>query len=297
MFFGVRGSTPIDDPGFQKFGGHTSCVAMRLNLNPPEISTPQIVPNINIPEQKSDSQDLLLVFDTGSGAKMLSDTLRDKNMKHMHVFYGHFHLDHIIGMPFFLPAWDKETTLHYHAGLKETNDTVQGMLEKTFSPRLFPVPFKVWPHQRSYHDFIPRETFEVSQGDIKATIQTTVLNHPNGATGFRVNFQGRSACYLTDHEHHIHEFDEELSQFVEGADLVIHDASYTNEVLEHRIGWGHSSWQQTVNFAKCSHFDTLALFHHDFEHDDVFMDQVEKEAISIYPKTFAARQGTTFKLA
>ncbi|MCK5445629.1 MAG: MBL fold metallo-hydrolase, partial [Rhodospirillaceae bacterium] len=125
--------------------------------------------------------------------------------------------------------------------------------------------------------------------DVK--IRTAPLNHPNGATGYRIETDGYSACYVTDTEHVPGELDQNILGLIEGADLVIYDCTYTEEEFPSKIGWGHSTWNQGVKLCRDVGVKQMAIFHHDPDHDDKFMAEIEAIAKAEWDGTFVAREG------
>ena len=116
-------------------------------------------------------------------------------------------------------------------------------------------------------------------------MRTAPLNHPNGATGYRIEHGGKSICYITDTEHRLGELDKTIVELCRGADVMIYDSSYTDEEYARYRGWGHSTWQEGVRIADAANVGTLAIFHHDPSHSDAFMDDVAREAAAMRPGT------------
>ena len=153
---------------------------------------------------------------------------------------------------------------------------------------LFPIQIEDLPATLEFHDFHAGDTISPRPG---IELRTAPLNHPGGATGYRIDHGGSSVAYITDVEIGEGPFDPVLLSLVKAADLMILDTTYTNEELPSHVGWGHSSWQQGIRLAEAAGVGRLCLFHHDPEHDDVFMDAVEAAAHESRPGTFAAREG------
>ena len=124
-------------------------------------------------------------------------------------------------------------------------------------------------------------------------MSTVPLNHPNGATGYRLDYRNNTICYVTDTEHQQGILDINLVRFIEGADLFIYDSTYTDQEYAHFKGFGHSTWQEGVKLAEAANVKKLVIFHHDPEHDDKFMDRVAREAENVRPGTVVAREGMT----
>jgi phosphoribosyl 1,2-cyclic phosphodiesterase len=144
-----------------------------------------------------------------------------------------------------------------------------------------------------FHDFDPGESFELDDG---VSVQTAPLNHPDGATGYRIGFGGHSVAYVTDTEHWPDRLDANILALARGADLLIYDTTYTAEEYAGRIGWGHSTWQEGVRLARAAGVGRLVLFHHEPDHDDQAMLRIEAQAQALLPATVAAREGATLVL-
>jgi phosphoribosyl 1,2-cyclic phosphodiesterase len=138
----------------------------------------------------------------------------------------------------------------------------------------------------TFHDFEAGDGFDL--GPVK--IQTARLNHPQGATGYRINSGGKSLCYVTDTEHVPGTHDENILKLIDGADLLIYDSTYTDAEFPEKVGWGHSTWQEGVRLARRANVKQLAIFHHDPEHEDAFMENLEREAQDMWDGAIVARE-------
>jgi phosphoribosyl 1,2-cyclic phosphodiesterase len=125
------------------------------------------------------------------------------------------------------------------------------------------------------------------------TLRTAPLNHPNRATGYRIEYQGKSICYVTDTEHVPGAPDANVLSLIDGADLVIYDSTYTDEEYPRFKGWGHSTWQEGARLCDAAKAKRLVIFHHDPAHDDAFMDGIAADAERVRPGTVVAREGLT----
>jgi phosphoribosyl 1,2-cyclic phosphodiesterase len=139
----------------------------------------------------------------------------------------------------------------------------------------FPIPLETMQARLDFQDFSAGDSFMLAP-DVR--VRTGALNHPNGATGYRIEHAGRALCYVTDTEHELGRPNEAVLTLIEGADLVVYDSTYTDEEFPKHVGWGHSTWQEGVRLARTANVKQLAIFHHDPDHDDTFMQQVEKDA-------------------
>lgn len=262
-FWGVRGSIACPGEAYRRYGGNTSCLEVRCGEH-------------------------LIVFDAGTGLRALGEKLVQEDGLAGDLFLTHTHLDHIIGLPFFAPLHDPGTCFRLWAGHLGPRLTLREALSKLMTAPLFPVPVDVFSCAISFHDFKAGETLEPRPG---VRLRTAPLNHPNGATGYRVDYAGRSLCYVTDTEHVEGKPDQSVLGLIQGADLVIYDATYTDEEFPQYRTWGHSTWQEGVRLCDQAGVGRLVLFHHDPSHTDEIMDRVARAAEAARPGTLAACEG------
>jgi phosphoribosyl 1,2-cyclic phosphodiesterase len=120
-------------------------------------------------------------------------------------------------------------------------------------------------------------------------VRTCALNHPDGATGYRLEWAGKSVCYVTDVEHHPGQLDQTVLDLIKDADLVIYDCTYTDDEFPNHVGWGHSTWQQGIRLCRAANVGQLAIFHHNPDHTDTMMAEIEAEAKQVWPNVIVAR--------
>ena len=154
------------------------------------------------------------------------------------------------------------------------------------------VPLQIFAANVSFHDFSAGDVLEPHPG-IK--IRTAPLNHPNGASGYRVEYGGHAICYITDTEHEIDKPDRNVLGLIEGADIVIYDATYTDEEFPKFITWGHSTWEEGVRLCDAAGVRTFVVFHHDPGHDDDMMDAIAGEVEAARPGSVVAREGMVLR--
>ncbi|TVU54359.1 MAG: MBL fold metallo-hydrolase [Arthrospira sp. PLM2.Bin9] len=272
QFWGVRGN--IATPGHKtvRYGGNTSCVEMRLG------------------NQR-------LIFDGGTGLRVLGLDLLKQMPVEASVFFSHTHWDHIQGFPFFVPAFIPINRFHIYGAIAPDGSTIKERLSDQMVHPNFPVPMHVMQSDLKFYDLIPGDVITLSDG-IK--IETAPLNHPNMAIGYRVTWQDRTAVYCSDTEHFIDRFDNNVLHLARDADLLIYDATYTNEEYhDHKcpkIGWGHSTWEVGVEIAKKAGVKQIAMYQHDPSHDDDFLDRVQLELKAAFPHGVVAREGMVITL-
>jgi phosphoribosyl 1,2-cyclic phosphodiesterase len=245
-FWGTRGSLPKPGPDTLHFGGNTSCI---------EVQT---------------AADTLVIIDCGSGLHGLGQTLvaSGKPVLKDHILISHTHWDHIQGIPFFAPFFvpGNEWDIYAPKGLGQSlQDTLAGQMQYAY----FPVRLDQMGAKIRYH--------ELTEGDFRIgsdiMVRTQYLNHTAVTLGFRLQADGAALVYASDHEPFSRHLasgkgeilgqDRQHCEFLAGADLVIHDAQFTLNEYEGKIGWGHSTVEYAVAISKAAGVARLALTHHD----------------------------------
>lgn len=267
-FWGVRGSIAVSGPDILRTGGNTSCVEL---------------------EHEGER----LVLDGGTGLRGLGDHLGWRPVR-LSLLFSHVHWDHIQGVPFFLPFFHPEAEVTL-MGARRDSGGIEDALRRQMKPPQFPVGLDSFRARLAWRD-VDRQPFEV--GPFRVT--AVDLDHPDGVCAYRVEAGGRSVVYATDVEHGA-ALDPRLVALSEGADLLVHDAQYTQaeylgEGGPSRKGWGHSSWEQAVAVARTAGVARLALFHHDPRRGDDGVAVIEAQAQRLLPGSFAAREGAAVAL-
>ena len=264
-FWGVRGTVPCPGPGTLRYGGNTSCLEVRCGGD-------------------------LLIFDAGTGVRLLGNELvRSRERVSSHVFLTHTHMDHVHGLPFFRPAYCPSNCLQLWNGhLRRQKRNLQDVLCTMIQEPYFPVPLDIMHACIGFHDFDAGDTLNPLPG---VQLKTAPLDHPGGATGYRIEFDGRSVCYVTDTEHHDGRLDPAILDLIAGSGIVIYDATYTDEELPRFQGWGHSTWQQGVRLCRAAGAKRLVAFHHDPDRDDEALDRIGASLSEALPGSLVAREG------
>lgn len=263
-FWGVRGSTPTPQIENLKFGGNTSCIEIRNGDNE------------------------CVIFDAGSGIRGLGQTLVQEAAGapiQAKIFLTHFHWDHIQGIPFFAPLYGPNNHISFLAGSSglPLRETLEGQMAKPY----FPIDFDQVACERDFHQI--EHGGEVKLGAL--TVRPFPLNHPQGASGYRIECNGRTIVYATDYEHGVAESDATLCEYARDADILICDSQYTPAEYEQHRGWGHSTWQNAVLLAREARAQHLVLFHHDPGHDDQMMHEITQSARLQFENTTGAWEG------
>ena len=285
-FWGTRGSIPKAGPTTVRYGGNTSCVSVRTNA------------------------ETLIVLDCGTGIHELGQALmRAGGRVDGHLLIGHTHWDHIQGLPFFAPLFQAGNVWHVYGprGLDTSIDqTLAGQMQYTY----FPVRLLDFGATIEYHDLVEGQ-LEIDD----VTVTTRYLHHPALTLGYRLEADGATVVYSSDHEPHAvadpagddlesRNRDEALHvAFLRDADLLIHDAQYVAEEYPDKVGWGHSTVEYAIDVARAAAVRRLALFHHDPTRTDEQVDALVLRALDRARATgfggevFAAAEGTTIELA
>jgi len=262
-FWGVRGSVACPGPDTVRYGGNTPCIEVRCGKH-------------------------LLIFDAGTGLRALGNKLIKNIPSDIDIFLTHCHLDHVTGLPFFAPFFSEKCRIRIWAGNLLPSTNVEQVLRKLMSSPLFPVEVEVFKAAIEFHDFLTGEILHPHKG---VKLVTAPLDHPDGASGYRVEYGGRVFALISDTAGFPGRSDRELVSLAQGADLIIYDATFTEDEIATRASWGHSTWVRGVRLAEKAGAKQLCLFHHDPSHNDDFMDSLAAEANNARPGTIAAREG------
>jgi phosphoribosyl 1,2-cyclic phosphodiesterase len=268
-FWGVRGSIPVPGDRTLCYGGNTPCVEVRCG-------------------------ERLIILDGGTGLRALGATmLATGKPMDADILLSHCHLDHIGGLLLFLPLLAEGDRIRIWAGNLLPASSLQETLCKLMNPPLFPVSFDQIEASVECRDFRAGAPIRLDQ-DLR--VRTAPLCHPGGATGYRLEFDGKSLTYMSDHELGSKAADEQVLALASTTDLLIADSTYTEAEIASRRGWGHSTWQESVRLADRAGAKSLCLFHHEPSHDDEFLHALAAKAQAARPGTFLAREGLTLEL-
>jgi phosphoribosyl 1,2-cyclic phosphodiesterase len=258
-FWGTRGSIPSPGPATARYGGNTSCVEIRL------------------PEGRR------LIFDAGSGLRSLGNSLvAASSGLNETIFLTHFHWDHIQGFPFFAPLYRKSTRLEI-IGPSQHGIDIRSLFAGQMGPVYFPVPFQAIAADLDFHH-LNEGVWEGKGYRVKALR----VRHPSYTVGYRVEVGDQVITYVPDNELVAGAYEvpddwtDQFRDFVRGSDVLIHDAMFTTEEYRHRVGWGHSTFDQVLELALGTDVRRLFFFHHSPERSDdaleVILDEMRERA-------------------
>jgi phosphoribosyl 1,2-cyclic phosphodiesterase len=239
------------------------------------------------------ADDTHIILDAGTGIRPLGQEILKNDVRFAHLLLTHTHWDHINGFPFFSPAFQKDRTFKIMAGHLGNAGGVKAVFAGQMAQPTFPVPLEAMSGCLEFEDFNAGDQFNLGPN---VTVKTAPLNHPSGATGYRIEFGGKSLCYVTDTEHVIGSPDQNVLKLIDGADLVIYDSTYTDAEFPEKVGWGHSTWQEGVRLCRAANSKRLAIFHHDPDHEDPFMEQVERDAREMWDGAIVSRETMVLEL-
>lgn len=244
---------PVDQLG--GFGGHTACI---------QVATPQTS----------------LIIDGGSGIRRLGEQLMlgacGMGRGEVHILMTHFHWDHLIGLPFFVPMFIPGNTIHFYGVQDDLEENIRAMFTK---PR-FPVPFEALGSRIVFHKLSPR--MAVDFGDMRVTPYQ--LDHPDPCWGYRFEHENKVFSYCVDSEctrMSAKDLGPDLPLY-QGVDVMIFDAQYTFIEATEKINWGHSSGPIGVDLAVREKVKRLYFIHHDPAASDQKILKAEQQTRDYY---------------
>lgn len=288
-FWGVRGSYPAPGPHTLRHGGNTTCVEVQAGSH-------------------------TLILDAGSGIIGLGNDLLRRTKGEgftVSLFITHGHGDHLMGFPFFSPLYAPHASISiFGPHLAEQN--IEQLVTPIMSPPYFPVDIRSLPSCRTFHTITDREHITWRHGDLKPiigpegediqdadvrVISKNTTSHPqNGALLYRIEHAGRCLIFATDVEWQEQDV-ADFAAFAKGADLLIHDAQYTDDDYRQvKRGFGHCNVTKATEAALAAGVGRLVLFHHEPTYDDDQLDRMEAEARISFANTYSAYEGMEIDL-
>lgn len=290
--YGCRGSIPVSGAEFTRYGGATTCVVVRVG-------------------------DRDIIFDAGSGIVDYARTLTkqaDPNANTSYIFLTHTHFDHVIGLPFFSPIYTAKQSIYFFGPRTTGFSSFQNCIETLIRSPYYPVEIHEMSSKKHFHD--------IGNADVVYFLKDTPapvlcppacenrppakdilcevhclrgLNHPKcGVNIYKVIYDGRSVVFATDTEGYVMG-DRRLVNFAQNADILIHDAMYTNKTYADPLyptqGFGHSTVEISAQIAIECNAKKLILFHHAPGNTDDDIDQIDALGKSLFAESAAAFQG------
>jgi phosphoribosyl 1,2-cyclic phosphodiesterase len=256
-FWGVRGSIPAPGPATVRYGGNTPCVSVEGLY--------------------ADGTEVVGILDAGTGIRALGNELRHDN-KEILLLLSHSHWDHIQGFPFFAPL--RQTDRMIYLSTLERRRGLFDLLMGQVDGEQFPL--RLEETGARFLSYTPEEVQE--QQKLGYRLRRLRVNHPGEVYGFRAELRGCVIVYIPDNElfppQAPHASFEAMADFCRDADLLIHDAQYTEQDLPQKWGWGHSLVSQVRELAVAASAKHLVLFHHDPDRTDDELDHIQTESVA-----------------
>ena len=253
-FWGVRGGIPCPGPGTTRYGGNTPCVEMRAG-------------------------DETLIFDAGTGIRPLGHTLDREAPVTADIFFSHTSFERIGGMPFFTAGYNPKNSFRLWAGHLPPGESIREVLTGLMTDPVFPVPIDVMGAKLEFRDFRAGETLEPTAG---VRVRSAALNRSVPVTGYRVEWGGKSVCYVSNLMPAPDGDEAAVLALLGGADVAILNT----------VGDGaDAAWRHGARLCDAAGVKTYVVFHHAPESDDKAMDALAAEAEALRPGTIVAREG------
>lgn len=269
-FWGVRGSIPSPGEKTVRYGGNTTCIEVRTDANE------------------------LIILDGGTGIFPLAQTLLKELPVRAHIFNTHSHWDHIQGLPFFIPIFIPGNTIKLYAAFDPiTGEGAERIMNVQLQYSFFPVREAEMKSRFEYVALMPNEAVEVGA----AKILPILLSHPVVNLGYRIDCNGKSMFFTGDHEPHFNIYDpgdDEYAEYqtlieeqrqaildaIRGVDVIVADCAYTEQEYPAKRGWGHGTFDSSIQLAKDAGAKILYCTHHEPTRSDDDLEKVFAEALA-----------------
>ena len=290
-FWGVRGSIASPGPNTVRYGGNTTCIEVRTDNNE------------------------LIILDAGTGIFPLSQTLLCELPVTANVLITHSHWDHIQGLPFFIPNFIAGNTLRLHGAFNPVSGKgVEQVMAVQLQYSYFPVREEEMKARIQYVTLAPEQSVQIGS----ATVTPHLMNHPVVDFGYRIEVSGKSVFFTGDHEpsYNIYAPDEDgydqyqtfvnekrdaIGRAMAGVDVLITDCSYTIAEYPAKRGWGHGTFESSIQYAKAAGAKALYCTHHEPTRSDDALEAAFAQALSLHPHQAGdpdyrlAREGECFE--
>ena len=267
-FWGVRGTCPIDRKDATRIGGNTPCASIET------------------------ARGDWIVIDAGTGIYELGRRLAaaGPRPKRLSIFFTHFHLDHVQGLPFFEPLRDPGTEIVFYSPAEPRD--LRAHLGRLMGAPFFPVAFEATASKKEFRR-IDGRTIRVGG----AAVSACPLNHPQGSVAYKIEEGGAAVVFATDTEPPAGGVDGWLAEFAREADVLVCDATFTpREYAAGRQGWGHGTWRDGAKLAAAARVRRLLLSHFSGWHTDRTVRAIERRARAVFAASDAARKGMRLSL-
>jgi len=240
--WGCRGSLSTPGAATVRYGGNTSCIEVHTSTGG------------------------LVVLDAGTGVRSLGQALVAEPPAELDLLLTHLHLDHIEGLGFFAPLFNPECTVRIW-GPRPVGGPLAELVATYLSPPFFPVPFEQFPARISFTE-VSADTWQID--DLR--VSTVPVCHPGSTVGYRLSQNGNSLAYIPDNEPAL---DRHSGLAVAGdADVLLHDAQFTDAEYAARVGWGHAAVSDFVTYLAEASPRRALMFHHDPAHSDAELERM-----------------------
>jgi phosphoribosyl 1,2-cyclic phosphodiesterase len=260
--WGCRGSLPVSGPEYHAFGGNTICFELRCGPN-------------------------VILFDAGSGIYPAGTALKAAGATDFTLFFSHWHYDHVVGLPFFVPLYDSASRLRVFSGHMPDAMSTRQMFSEFMRPPFFPIGPDKCCANIDFNDFRAGDVLSPHDG---VTLRTGLLNHPGNAVGYRIEFDGRVIAIITDTEHEEGQLDPTVLDLIRDADLVLYDATFEDAEMDTYRGFGHSTWEQGLRLATAAGVKRIGFVHHSVTRSDAELEVIEQRARAAFPGAFCGHE-------
>ncbi len=269
IFWGTRGGLPAGEVSSSKYGLATSCVQLALS-------------------------DRHIIFDAGSGISLFGKQIDQNDRKPIDILIGHYHYDHLIGLPFCAPLFSGRHNVRIFLPELDGGKGINA-IDKLISPPLFPISKEMFSETVSFHSFVPGNTLKL---DKVYSVETSLFPHPGQNCGFRFKKLNKNTlCYISDIESYSKNTLDKVIEFSKVGTHLIIDSSYTREELKSRRGWGHLCLDDIEIIASTIPEIQIFLYHHDIFKSDIQIEKDSNTIISNHSNVRLAKQFDKIQLS